>query len=67
VAAYATETLIGTFSVEVIPMRKTPDHIIAAAKRAAAKATGFSPEALASAYEAIGVKDERKASQRNAA
>ena len=47
--------------------RSTPDHIIAAAKKAAAKATGFSPEALASAYEAIGVKDERKPSRQNAA
>ena len=48
-------------------MRKTPDHIIAAAKKAAARATGFSPETLAAAFEAIGVKDERKKSRRDAA
>jgi len=48
-------------------MRKTPNHIIAAAKHAAARASGLSPEALAAAFEAIGVKDERKKSCRKAA
>jgi hypothetical protein len=48
-------------------MRKTPDHIIAAAKQAAARATGLSPEALAAAFEVIGVKDERKNPCREAA
>ncbi len=48
-------------------MRKTPHHIIAAAKQSAARATGLSPEALAAAFEAIGVKDERKKSCREAA
>ena len=48
-------------------MRKTPDHIIAAARKVAARATGLSPEALATAFEAIGVKDERKKPCREAA
>lgn len=48
-------------------MRKTPDYIIAAAKQAAARATALSPEALAAAFEAIGVKDERKKTCREAA
>jgi hypothetical protein len=39
-------------------MRKTPAHIIAAAKRIAAAAPDFTPEVLASAYRAIGVEDE---------
>lgn len=38
-------------------MRKTPAHIIAAAKKAAASAPDFTPEVLADAYKAIGVED----------
>ena len=39
-------------------MRITPAHIIAAAKAAAAQAPDFTPDILAGAYRAIGVKDE---------
>lgn len=38
-------------------MRKTPAHIIAAAKKLADEAPDFTPEILAAAYRAIGVED----------
>ena len=48
-------------------MRITPAHIIAAAKAAAAQAPDFTPDILAGAYRAIGVKDETVQLQKNAA
>ena len=48
-------------------MRKTPAHIIAAAKAAAAEAPDFTPDVLAAAYRAIGVEDETTRPQKKAA